>query len=234
MNKPTVQTALANPAKELALACNQFLADSEVPVLLLIAGGSVRTDVLPYLDVELCTESVTLGILDERFTTHTAALNQGQLRETKFYQRAVEHGAQEIVVGLHSDPEITAAAWEALWRDWKRTNPTGQVVVLAGVGDDGHIAGILPLTQEELPAFTSESWLVEHVFSQSSNPYPHRLTPTFTWWQKEVAYVGISMKGVKKQTALEAVLAAEGDLLQTPARVVWYVPACTIYTDIDG
>ncbi len=124
-----------------------------------------------------------------------------------------------------------AADWERVLRIYRDTCPEGEVIVLAGVGADGHIAGILCHTADETPVFTGTEWIVSHHFQQTDNLYPHRITPTFTGWKEVVDRSYIYMSGEEKYSALTDILADAGDLHTTPARILRELEQCHLYTD---
>ena len=216
-----------------ATVSDHIIARGDRPTLLLIAGGALPEEVLPHIDQAVYSPALTICIFDERCTEDEAGLNERQLHVTPFSTAAVAAGVHtmEVVVGDSDTCEVVAADWEERLHAWKAAHPDGALVVLAGVGADGHIAGILCHTPEETPVFTGASWIVRHHFHQTDNPYPDRITPTFTFWQDAVAATFIYMNGPAKRTALARILARSGDLATTPGRVLRSLSHVRLFTD---
>ena len=215
--------ATKTPESTVAQAVSEYISSrAGAPTLLMIAGGSLPETVLPHIDQRILTPQLTISIFDERCTEDESGLNELQLQATPFYDAAKVAGAQflDVVVGDQGSCPMVAADWESRMREWQGQHPDGEIVVLAGVGADGHIAGILCHTPEETPIFTSKEWIVAHHFVATDNPYPYRITPTFTFWQKVVATSFIYMSGTEKAAALKAIQADDGNLATTPGRVL--------------
>ncbi len=213
----------SNPEVAVAEAVSEHIKmHANVPTLLLIAGGSLPSAVLPHVDQTVLTPQLTIGVLDERCTEDESGLNELQLQATPFYKSAQTAGVRflDVVVGDEASCLTVAADWESRLRAWRSNHSEGEIVVLAGVGADGHIAGVLCHTLEETPFFSGQEWIVAHRFSETNNPYPYRITPTFTFWQKVVTASFVYVSGPEKAAALQSVQAGEGDLAITPARVL--------------
>ena len=222
------------PTAAVAEAVSQYIrARGDRPTLLMIAGGSLPETVLPQVDQAILGPALTIGIFDERCTEDEAGLNELQLQATPFFAAAVAAGANvlDVVVGDSSTCDVVAADWQERLRTWAAAHPDGEIVVLAGVGADGHIAGILVHEESETECFTGSDWIVAHRFKQTDNHYPHRITPTFTFWQEAVAATFIYMNGPEKQAALAAIMAPSGDLATTPGRVLRSLAHVRLYTD---
>ena len=224
------------PEEAVAAAVSQYIRDrSGAPTLLMIAGGSLPEGVLPYVDRDILSPQVTISIFDERCTEHEVGLNELQLAATVFYCDALAVGVQQldVVVGDHATCPLVATDWEDRLRAWQQQHPMGEIVVLAGVGSDGHIAGILCHTPEETPVFTGTDWIVAHRFAATDNQYPYRITPTFTFWQEAVTATFIYMQGADKVVALAALQDPAADLATTPAAILQRLPgSVTLFSDM--
>ena len=221
------------PTAVAAALSNHMAAAPERPRLLLVAGGSLPQQVLPHVSQETFGPHITVCVFDERCTTDPAGSNQQQLASTTWYHAALECGVQELPVTVTAEAQCAAVAadWERALRRYTVDQPDGEVIVLAGVGADGHIAGILCHTPAETPVFTDSAWIVHHRFADTDNQYPARITPTFTGWREAVDRTFIYIDGAAKAQAVAAIQAATGDLYTTPARILRELPRCELYTD---
>ena len=213
----------SDPESAVAVAVSQYLNKrAGTPTLLLIAGGSLPATVLPHLDRQILTPDLTISILDERCTTDDTGRNQLQLHATPFYQEAQHAGVQTLEVLLTETAVCPAVAadWEARLRAWQKAAPSGEIVVLAGVGADGHIAGILCHSPAETPVFSGTEWIVAHHFTGIATPYPYRITPTFTFWQEAVTTSFVYLSGPEKAVASQAIQVSTADLAATPGAIL--------------
>ena len=224
------------PEKAVAQAVSEYLrARADVPTLLMIAGGSLPDAVLPHIDRGVLSPQLTISIFDERCTEDESGLNELQLQATPFYKDALRAGvnAMNVVVGDETTCPLVAVDWEKRLRQWQAENLEGEIVVLAGVGADGHIAGIFSHTQAEHETFASEAWIVSHHFSDTDDRYPTRITPTFTFWRDAVAMSFIYTKGEEKAEVLQSLFSTTPDLTTTPAQVLSKLPleSLRLYSD---
>ena len=226
------------PEKAVAQAVGEYLrARADVPTLLMIAGGSLPEVVLPHIDRGVLSPQLTISIFDERCTEDETGLNELQLQATPFYADALRAGVgtMSVVVGDDATCPLVAEDWEKRLRQWQAAHVEGEIAVLAGVGADGHIAGILCHTPAEHETFMSEKWIAAHHFSDTDNPHPSRITPTFTFWREAVSMSFVYTKGEEKVEALQALFSPTPDLATTPAQVLSSLPleSLRLYTDSD-
>ena len=168
----------------------------------------------------------TAGVIDERFGADPVNNNFLQLKE--------KLSATGILNWIDSAPQANdfladaAARIEGSWRKWRKNYSDGQVIATIGVGADGHVAGIMP--NIDLGAFGNK-WAVGYDAGQS-NKFPLRITATFEFLRGEVDFAIVYMSGEEKRPALERVLADNGTLAETPARIFREMKNVKIFTDI--
>ncbi len=229
------KTHSKKPERALTVDFEQFLKDNEsIPLLICVAGGSVMKEVLPALDPHLLNPFCTVSVLDERYTDDESGQNQYYFIHTPWFKTAVTQGAHTLAIPNGTDVSVVEAArsLETQFLSWHRFALGGKVVVLGGVGADGHIAGLFPHQADECKGFCTNH-LVEGYQFDSATEYPHRITPTFTWWRSFDPVTFIYMTGEEKRTALDAIMSPEGEYNDTPARILRTLTDCSIYTDIE-
>ena len=201
------------------------------PVLLLLSGGS-SFSLLPHVSELVPGDALTIGVLDERCSADRKANNFSQLSETDFFKNALARNARSIDTVLRPGESCTALGerWERELRAWRATHKNGKIIATMGVGADGHTAGIMPNMREI--DFNRSAWVVSYSVPLSVNPYPDRITTTFTFLRNIVDSAVVYVAGASKQSALQNILRNEGDIISTPARIVREMHDIRIFTDL--
>lgn len=197
----------------------------ELKVLLFLSGGSAL-NILSGLDESSFSDNVTLATLDERYSYDPMVNNMSQIMLTDFFTKVREQGANFIdsrVGELESLQDMANRINNEIIK-WFDKNSGGKVVATVGIGPDGHIAGIMPFP-ENPEVFKSmfddgnNNHMVVGYDADNRNQHPLRVTATFNLIRKiDVAVVHAA--GDNKKDAIEKVLAKEGDLATTPARIL--------------
>jgi len=186
--------------------------------------------------IEIFPPNFTVGMTDERFSQDPNVNNFAQLCETSFFQKAEEHNAYFIDTRVQTgeDIEMLSKRFEGALRDWKEEHPGGRVVITQGVGQDGHTIGIMPYPKEKdvfCELFdTKERW-VQGYEVQGKSEYPLRITITLPFLRM-VDHCVMYMVGEEKKEALSRMLRAEGNLWETPSRIMHEMKEVTLFTDI--
>ncbi len=152
-------------------------------VLFLSSGGSSLA-ILDFIPYEVLGGHLTVGVLDERYDRGEDN-NFVQLSRTGFYRKAVAAGAGFVDTSVKAGQtdEALADHFESELREWRRTNPDGEIVATIGIGPDGHTSGIMPFPEDEVrfeALFNAERWVVAYDASGKS-PHPKRVTTTLTF-----------------------------------------------------
>jgi len=222
----------SNPEREAGSALSALLrTHAGKPVLLLVSGGSAF-QLLEHVDGEVLESTVTLSVLDERYSRDPQVHNFSQLSRTSFFTRAVERGVAFIDTQV-SEGETRAAfaaRVEATLHDWVRTHVGGIIIVTMGVGADGHTAGIL--SRVDTVDFDGDAWVVGYVVDPHIHQYTERVTVTNTFLRTMVTEALVFMQGASKRQAFENLTRDDGDLHTTPARVLRDMRSVHVYTDI--
>lgn len=208
----TKEEAIESAGKKLN---ELFLSHRHVPVLFLSSGGSAL-ELLDEIEISYLPKDLTIGVLDERIGSDLKVSNIAQLRATPFGARL-----EEIIV----PDKLT----------FKKDHPEGKIFITQGVGADGHTAGILPFPED--PKKFQELFEDKEVLSikydaGGKTEYPERVTVTMPFL-RQVDHSVVFLLGEEKRNALERMLAKDGPLHETPARIVHEMRQVSIFTDIQ-
>jgi 6-phosphogluconolactonase/glucosamine-6-phosphate isomerase/deaminase len=209
-------------------------AHKNVPILFLVAGGSSMS-LLPSLTHDLFDARVTMGVLDERFSTDPTINNYAQLAKTDFYGMAVTRGVSVIETLPKTDETIDdlAERFGTELKNWRISHADGVIIALQGIGPDSHTAGMMPYPDDEsMFKFLFEDpsvWVVGYDAS-FRHKYPLRVTVTMPFLRMTTTSIVYAV-GEDKKKALTSALAPTGELYRTPARIIHEMPHCLLYTD---
>ncbi len=223
-------------AHEAGKALNKKLALSKnKPYLLMLSGGSSLA-LLEYLDTRLFGDQTTIAVTDERFSKDEKENNFALVMTTDFYKKAKECGAKFIDTRVEDDETLEehGKRFESELKKWRSKNPESFIYAAIGIGSDGHVAGIMPYpfdTSLFYKHFQSEKWVVGYNAGMK-NPFSLRSTITLSFIRGQISFAVSYISGENKRLALEKVLASDGTLMETPARILREVKDAHIYTDI--
>lgn len=228
------ETAARKAAQALSEALQRHERDA---ILLLLSGGS-WLKVLDQVESESLGENVTIGLTDERFSQDPVVNNFAQLESTEFYRLAKEKGVHYINTKVRDKEtfEELAERFEKALRKWKEENPEGRVIMTQGIGPDGHTCGIMPYPEDK-ELFSQlfenpEKWVVGYDAAEK-NEYPLRVTITLPFLRDMVNHSVVYAVGESKKDALERVLAEDGQIVITPARIIHEMRDVVLCTDIE-
>ncbi len=205
------------------------------PTLLLLAGGSAF-QLLNYVDGKVLGNYLTIAMGDERFSRNEDENNFAQLEKTAFCTKATKAGVLFVGSKVKSGETLQAFTkkYEACITAWMKKNPHGEIIATLGVGKDGHTAGILPYPQDK--TFFQSLFEKEDLFAgydaDKKTDIPLRVTMTMTFIRKNIKHAIVYATGVEKKAALLKTLASEGNLHETPARIIREIPKVTLFTDL--
>jgi len=217
-------------------------------ILLLLAGGSAM-ETLQYIKPEALGTHITIVMLDERWSADPKVCNFLQLKALPFYELAVEAGVNIFDTSPEDRPRDSlgsrtpktetrkelAARWEEFLREWVAENPKGKVIATFGIGEDGHICGVMPFPEDPQKFsgfFENDRRFVAGYDAGAKTKFPLRITATFSFLRKYLTEGVVFVSGEKKRTALAHVLGSRGTLPETPARILRELTSVTIFTDL--
>jgi 6-phosphogluconolactonase/glucosamine-6-phosphate isomerase/deaminase len=207
-------------------------------VLLLLSGGSART-LAEHIDTSLLGTHITISVLDERWTHEQAHSNFYQLTTTSVWREALDRNVAHIDPRPHEPEDVydTAKRFDLAIKLWHITHRDGVVIVTMGIGEDGHTAGVLPMPEDRERFKTlfehTHTCIRGYVVQPEKNPHTTRMTATLTYLRRHVHHTVVYATGEKKQSALTRVCAENGDVAETPARVLHDMHDAQVYTDSD-
>ena len=192
-------------------------------VLWLLSGGSnigASLEVIDNVPADL-TENLSISLIDERFgEIDFVESNWNKLTKAGFDAKKAKM-IPVLEAGLNFEQTLDK------YREIIKTGFANNDIVVAqlGIGDDGHIAGILPGS----PAASETSDLVSGYQSQ---PFL-RLTVTFPALRKmDVAYAFAF--GNTKQPTLSKLKANKLPVSEQPAQILKEIPRSFLYSDQVG
>ncbi len=203
--------------------------NKDKPILLLLSGGSAFS-LLDNLDV---SQSMTIGVLDERYSDDESINNFSQLMQTDFYKRAQSVGCDFIDTRLMNRSQIELGNdFEKQLRIWKKLNPNGLIVITQGIGPDGHTAGIMPYPEDGeffRDNFQSDNWVATYD-AKDKNQYSLRITTTITFLIDVVDMSIVYAVGDNKKQSLHNIQ-NQGSIAEVPARVLHNMKDVIVFTD---
>ncbi|MHB8651823.1 MAG: 6-phosphogluconolactonase [Minisyncoccota bacterium] len=190
-------------------------------MLLFLSSGSAF-DALKYIPDDSLGGFLSITMLDERYDPNGKNSNFAALTRLPFFSRAQMCGVQLIdtCVSLGERADELCARIESDVHAWILEHPNGMLAATAGVGADGHTAGIMPFPESPecfVELFKNEHWFVSYNTGEK-NPIPHRVTSTITFLQT-LDRVFVYAVGEEKREALAA-MQREGSLAECPARIL--------------
>lgn len=207
------------------------------PLLLLCSGGSAF-ELLSGISENVFGPHLTLGVLDERYTSNEHINNYAQLQITDVSKVAMRCGARHIDTrpSANESLERLAQRFENALRGWREHYPSGTILATQGIGPDGHTSGIMPFPEDPRRFYElferSDVW-VRGYDAEKKNHYPLRVTTTITFL-KTIDHSIVYCVGENKREALERVYAERGSYAETPARVLRDMKDAILFTDITA
>ena len=205
-------------------------------VLLLVSGGSCLNVVNA---METCwNDKVTIGVIDERYTTDFNISNFGQMKNLPFWSNVTRKKCGVINTEIKTGETLGAAAarMEKQWKNWKKHNRQGKVIVLLGMGVDGHTAGIMPMPEDKgkiNALFGDNSGWVCGYDCGDKNAYRYRLTATLSFLQKEVKEAVVFVMGKEKKEKWGEINDGEKNVWEMPIKVIKSMRSVTYFTDFE-
>jgi 6-phosphogluconolactonase/glucosamine-6-phosphate isomerase/deaminase len=226
----------AKLAREAASILNEKLREANgKPFLLMISGGSSMA-LLDFIDTKLLGANSTLSMLDDRYSKNPQENNFLTMTSTKFYEKAQKNGASFIDTSLKEDKTLEECGkiFELEIKRWRNKNPESPIYAIIGIGPDGHTAGIMPYPDDTslfYKLFQEERWAVGYN-AGTKNPLPLRITTTISFIRGQISFAISYISGENKRQVLEKLLADNGTLAETPARVLREIKETVIVTDL--
>lgn len=222
MEEVVITKLTNNPAQQTAEAVFKYMQSVkflEVPSFLLLSGGScidVAKALVKLLPTNASLSQLTVGLADERLVPRgDINSNEQQLRDAGVLAAFENLGATFIPL-LGDDAEKSAEQANTLYQE--KIKASEKIILLAGMGADGHTAGILPHTSAEaFQLFSTDSYVTSYqIPAESDNPFKSRITITMA----TLAFIDtvfLYVLGEEKLPALQSLIAKNRNLHELPA-----------------
>ncbi|MFW5720502.1 MAG: 6-phosphogluconolactonase [Candidatus Dojkabacteria bacterium] len=218
-------------------AINLLLAKhKKYPILFHYSGGS-SLQLLNGIEAQNINYNITFVPLDERFSRDKTINNYSIMTGMPFYTTALAQECRFInTYPTASDTlEDFASRYALEITNWRKQNPLGITLVLFGIGEDGHVCGIMPYPENKEyfhETFNNNEVMVVGYDAGDKSSYPLRVTPTLPYFRKYLKAGIAYAAGKNKQEAISRVLTPEGKLEHTPARLLREFQDVELFTDV--
>lgn len=210
-------------------------------LLLLLSGGSAigmyQELFQILLDKQVNLENLTVSLFDERFVPKGSIdSNEQQLREAGIINLIVHSKGTWIPYLSEEELDPHNVATHVATQFQTVLSINHQLVILAGMGEDGHTAGLLPVKEtspNKNKLYETDQLVVYYDVDpqDSDNPFHHRLTCTPILIQK-AEQVFMYVTGEKKSTVLQKLLHETSDVYLFPSQTLLDTKKLTLVTDI--
>ncbi len=217
---------------------NQLLDENtDKPVLFRFSGGS-SLKLLPLIETSNLNSNITFAVFDERYSYDEKVNNFLQMMFLEnFYSRAIENGCHFIStypLEMESIDDLSNR-FEVGLRKWKRMNPDGIVIATIGIGSNGHVSGAMPYPENK-DAFdelfvNTDRWVVGYD-ALNKDEFHLRITSTLSYIKDNIDEAVIYSCGENKRDAMARVFAKDGNLAETPSRIIHEMKNTKLFTDL--
>ena len=211
-----------------------LVENSNKEILLLLSGGSALS-ILSF-NTKCLNDHLTIGVLDERYSSDHKINNFQQLSVTPFFAEVEKRGYKFIVTKVKGNESIQdlALRFEKELRLWKKNNPKGLIVITQGMGPDGHTSGIMPYPENKTlfdKQFEDDGKWVIGYDAVNKNQYPLRATITIPFL-KLVDISVVYITGKEKADVLNKILSEKIPHNIFPITVIKEMKKAFLFTDI--
>lgn len=224
---------------QLSNQLNKLLSDSKTPTLLFLSGGSILK-MLDEIKPDFLNSTITIIMLDERFSNEPSINNYLQLVNTSFFRSALQANCpvlDSIPTQNERLEEFTDKYIDNI-TNWLRKNPKGKFVAIMGVGPDGHTAGVMPYPEDHdkfnylfnNPKKIVVGYQVDKIGDMYK--YNERITLTLAFMRKYMDQAIFYAVGDEKKKALERMVQKD-KLTRTPASIINEIKESYLFTDQD-
>lgn len=210
----------SNPGAEaINLLNKKILENKKTPILLLLSGGS-WLDLYKNLNFTNFNSTLTVSVLDERYSPNEEENNFSQLTKIGLIASAIEKDAKVIDTRVRKESlqELTER-FETELKKWRQENPNGIIIATMGMGNDGHTAGIFsPLFDNDK---LNDSWVRGYCFDKTINVFNNRVTVTPFFLINQVQTAIIYVNDGEKCQILNLIINNKGGLNSKLPAQVW-------------
>ncbi len=189
---------------------NNYLKENNNKKILLLVSGGSAFNVLNEIEFSAWNKNITIGMIDERYSNDSNINNFIQMKNISFWKDVIRSKCEVInsevvkgeTLGKMSD------RLEKSWKKWKKKNKKGEIIVLLGMGNDGHTAGIMPYPDDKdkfgLLFMDTDRWVVGYD-CEEKNQYRLRITATGNFLNKIADKVFLYFRGKEKELMFDLI-----------------------------
>ncbi|MFW5704169.1 MAG: 6-phosphogluconolactonase [Patescibacteria group bacterium] len=203
-------------------------------VLLLCSGGSALT-LVDGIDPDYLTDQITVSMLDERYSKDPDENNFAQMKELAFYDHIEQAGCPIIDTQVKENETLDGLAdrFDQSLHNWVTENPGGIVIATMGIGNDGHISGVMPYPESE-ELFNSQFVHTDRYAvgydASHKNPYPYRVTTTISFLIEHITEAIVYIGDEGKQSIVRQIVNAEKPAHQLPGMILHSLARVSLIT----
>lgn len=225
------------PAKAGEVLSNMLKDCRDNTILLMLSGGSAF-ELLEFFDSSLLGKHITISVLDERLSADPTINNFAQLKQTSFYNTAVEQGCSFIDTEMQPNDNLESLRnrFQKAILSWRKKYENGIIIATLGIGTDMHIAGTMPYPEDEAlfkDLFEDTDSIFVSYDAGEKNKYPLRITPTNHFLRSGIDHALVYVVGVSKKQSLSRTLMTKELLHRSPSRIIHKMKNVTLVTDIE-
>jgi len=229
--------AASSAFEELLRKSQRLFERKSLETLVFLSGGS-SLKILERISDTYLGDHLTVCVLDERFSSDDSVNNFAQIMKTKFYEDARDAGSKFIDSRVMTGDSIDdlAERIERKVRRWKDKNPNGKIVATIGVGQNSHVAGIMPYPESEKTfnqLFNDKKKWVVGYDSKDKDEYPKRITSTL-FLIRMIEHAITFVVGEAKIQSLNKIQKENGSLHIAPIRILRTLDDVQVFTDISS
>lgn len=208
------------------------------PLLFFYSGGSclpVLSTLIESFSLHKKTNTVTFAPIDERFEKENNTFIAFQQKYSSSYNKALQLGYTFIDTSPHKKDQYDMAKWyeKQIYKQIEETKTAGgNILGLVGMGNDGHVAGIFPDSQEK--EFYNDYVDTNHIVVGLDATGKHACTKRFTLSVKGFECIHeyvLFLSGDFKKKTLSFIENKHVALHMMPASYLFYTSRpCTIFT----
>lgn len=228
----TIHHDCQQPAQQ-AVSKLKSLLTADRPTLFLSAGGSSLKMLVELTDFT-GWQQTTVTTLDERITDAASDRNFHQLQQTPLVQK---YKSKIDFIDPLPDPNMQPTEAGGRFADkltqWQQEHQSGQIIATVGIGEDGHIAGMIPTKEQTFRRrFQSDALAVGYADQNLNNEFKKRITTTMTFMLKHLDQAVVYAAGERKCSVLEKLTRKNGKVWSQPAEMLKQISA-DLFTDCN-
>lgn len=231
----TPDLVLSKAASAISLIVSEHVKKGKL--LLLLSGGSaIQMYRQAFEELSASQQdfsNLTVSLFDERFVPVDSAESNGKQLEDAGVVTLLHNMHAQWLPYLVEGQSGQEVATHVSTRFASLLQNGAQLIILAGLGDDGHTAGLLPTHDESTLSnvFNSQQYVAYYQLPDDAvNPYRYRVTatPALLPHANQVVLYAV---GAKKNKPLQQLLQRTGKLAELPALTLLDAHEVIVLTD---